>query len=200
MARGAYFLIVRKFDKTYNSEELKALKDVWMAERPDFNGNRDVNSIARYEHIALPNKLDGVVDTVTGETYLEVFRSDYNSAIGPVADTLNVSAYPNSQSAAEIPSATISDMGEAIRYLLSENYSTIFEEVMCNSFVADLADCYTAYIDWRAGEDIKRHSFDYRDERAMLQRIHTVFEAFTELSSDDIINETKHKLIIVRWG
>lgn len=200
MASGAYFMIVRKYNKQYTRDELEAMRDAWLNERVDWAGNKDINSIARWEHIALDNGLNGMVDTVTGKTYLEIARFDFNSSIGPIAESLGVSAYPVSSSASELSRGAISGLGEAIRYLLSEDYSTTFEEVMRNPFIEGIDGCYGPYLEWKMGNPPRRYDTDSRYERCMLQRVNLALETFSELVEDDIINETEHKLLIVSWG
>lgn len=200
MASGAYFMIVRKYNKQYTHEELEAMREVWMNERVDWAGNKDINSIARWEHIALENDLKGMVDTVSGKTYLEIARFDFNSSIGPIAESLGVSYYPISRSASELSRATISGLGEAVRYLLSEDYSTTFEEVMLNPFIEDIDECYGPYLEWKMGNPPRRHDTDSRYERCMLRRVKLALDTFSELVEDDVIDETEHKLLIISWG
>lgn len=209
MSRGVYFTIVRKLDKSLTEHELEEFRDKLMKSRPSWDGEVSASSIADWEgYTPEPEKDDvwthepyrDVVNMHTGCMFAVTFRAEFNSSALSIAEALRVFPYPTSSSTDVVSSYTAASISEALRYLLSEDYSSTFEEVMRNPFIDDLSDMYTPYLDWQAGEPPARRTFMVKDERGMLQRLLTVFDAYEECRGNDCPGESKHLLLVTAWG
>lgn len=178
MSRGVYFTIIRKLDKSLTKPELDEFRDKLMKSRPNWDGEISTNSVADWEgYTPEPEKDDvwthepyrDVVNMHTGCMFAVTFRAEFNSSALSVAEALQVFPYPTSSSTDVVSSYTAASISEALRYLLSEDYSSTFEEVMSNPFIEDLSDMYTPYLDWQAGEPPARRTFMVQTQQFFVQ-------------------------------
>jgi hypothetical protein len=144
MSFSSDFILLRKVknSKPISNIALQLIKKNWIKET--FINTVDLNICQTVEFIRVEEESHEFISTNNKCKYLEIMLTHFNSSLVVLKNFYNLNPY-NEHSQITIDLVTAKTIKQAIKYLLSRNYSCEFEEILDNEFISVLSELIPIY-------------------------------------------------------
>lgn len=197
MASGTIFTILRnKSDNNiFISDEVILEKVNSFGKEHNFNFKEitSVNELHRYHALGESTFID-----IKEHKFVEsIFSTNFCSSFTAFAEYFNLNAYSLKYDQEIITLNMAKEMLQALKYLLNEQYSKSFENVLNNPYIKIFSDYSYAYYKWKNPET---EAIEAEFEKYYLTDLHDILSAYILFCTRDQDEDpNKFVLLCIKW-